>query len=525
MLKDEGLDYWIDKIKDILGLPNFKLLKHVTREEFDKVLNAANKSFEKKALLSVFERVVAPTNVDKSVESVICKLFNDTGLDDKVWVHQVSQTFQLDSIALLKNVKQDEFLNSIGLLTKSTVEQRALKQVYQEVLSLEGNEQNDDIRQVDLPTKDSKRNSGQGKTNNLKRSSDRVKPKRVSVKRKTWSAAEAFRSVQGGLLCKGIYLAGDVDELEKERDPVIDVKDSFEFKGSSLVSETSHREFTSQDVTDDFKNSIDKNRSSKSGSGGLSFWGIGVGLGGRHKKKTKDSDTSEQGSKRESRYASSVHYQLVPVRSLHLTKADVVLRPDVIQMLQEIETDLKKLKYKSNGHFTEFFKKYGSHVNYGIVELGGILMSTAQCRGFRKENREKVTGMTKKVSETSLKLGFRHSGIGLRAGTKFSGATLHSHTSGHFKESELEQVTFTLKKYGGPEEIDDRKEWRKGLLENSSLWRIINRNSTPKPIWELLKNHKLTNLTVLCSWQVPWRKSGRGSHGPKSVPPKMHWIL
>ena len=232
-------------------------------------------------------------------------------------------------------------------------------------------------------------------------------------------------------------MAGDVDKLEKERDPVIDVKDNFEFKGSSLVSETSHREFTSRDVTEHFKNSIDKNRSSTSGSAGLSFWGIDVSLGGHHIKKAKGSRKSEQDSKNENRYASSVHYQLVPVRSLHLTKADVVLRPDVIQMLQEIETDLKKLKYKSNGHFTEFFKKYGSHVSYGIVELGGVLMSTAECWGFKTENCEKVTEMTTKVSETALKLGFRHRGIGLQAGAEFNGSMLFSHTSGNFKESEL----------------------------------------------------------------------------------------
>ena len=510
MLKKEGLDHWIEKIKEILELPNFKLLKYVTREEFDKVLNEA-KTFEKRALLSVFERVVGPTSVDNSLESAICKLFSDEGLDDKVWVPKVNQTFKLDSIALLKNVKQEEFLKSIGLLTKSSVEQRALKQVYQEVLSHGGNEQKDDSKHVDSAPEGV---SSPEKANDLNRIPDKVKPNRAAVKRKTWSAAEAFRSVQGGLLCKGIYLAGDVDELEKERDPVIDVMDNFEFKGSSLVSETSHREFTSREVTEDFKNSIDRNRSSKSGSGGLSFWGIGVDLGGLYKKKTKDSNTSEQGSNRENRYASSVHYQLVPARSLHLTKADVVLRPDVIQKLQEIEIDLKKLKYKSNGHFTEFFKKYGSHVNYGIIELGGVLMSTAECSGFKKENREKVAEMTKKVSDTSLKLGFRHSSIGLRVGAKFSGSTLHSHTSGNFKESELEQVTFILQKYGGPEDTDDRKEWRKGLLENSSLWRIINRNSTPKPIWKLLEKYvdKFDSPLLLANameeeWKrEPWAK-------------------
>ena len=457
---------------------------------------------------SIKTEVFEPTNVENSVNVAICKLFNDEGLDDKVWVPKVNQTFKLKSIALLKHVEQDDFLESISLLTNSTVEQRALKQVHKNVLSLDRSELKDTANEVDL---DLTGKSAAEKTNDLK-CIEKLKPKKAAVERKTWSATEAFRSIQGGLLCRGIYLVGDVDELEKEREPVIDVKDNFEFKGSNLVSETSHREFTSRDVTEHFKNSIDKNRSSKSGAGGLSFWGIGLGLGGYHKKKTEDTDTNEKDSKREKRYTSSVHYQLVPVRSFHLTEVDVVLRPDVIQMLQDIETDLKKLKYKSNGHFTEFFKKYGSHVNHGIVELGGVLMSTAQCRSFKEENREKVTEMTKKVSETSFKLGFRHSGIGLRTGIKFSGSTLHSYASGNFKESELEQVTFTLNKYGGPEDTDDRKDWRKGLLENSSLWRIINRNSTPKPIWKLLEKHADkfdSHLLLASAMEEEWKREPR----------------
>ena len=198
--------------------------------------------------------------------------------------------------------------------------------MYQNVLSLEGNQLKDAAKQVGLAPKGK---SVEEKTNDMICTIEKLKPIKPTVERKTWSATETFRSIQGGLLCKGLYLVGDVDELEKEREPVIDVRDNFEFEESSLVSEMSHREFMSQDVTEDFEDSIDKNRSSKSGYSGLSFWGIGVGLSGCGKKKTKDSDTSEQ-------YASSIHYQLVPVRSLHLTEADVVLRPDVIQKLQDI---------------------------------------------------------------------------------------------------------------------------------------------------------------------------------------------
>ena len=179
MLKNEGLDHWVEKIKEILELPNFKLLKHVTREEFDKVLNEA-KTFEKRALLSVFERVVGPTDVDSSLESAICKLFNDNGLDDEVWVPKVNQTFKLDSIALLKNVKQDEFLKNIGLVTKGAIEHRALKQVYQDVLCLGGNEQKDAAYQADLALKGTK----QEKVIGLKHSPDKVKPEGAVVEGK-----------------------------------------------------------------------------------------------------------------------------------------------------------------------------------------------------------------------------------------------------------------------------------------------------------------------------------------------------
>ena len=551
MLKNEGLDHWIEKIKTILELPNFKLLKYATREEFDKVLNSA-KPLEKRALLSVFKRVVEPTEIDNSPKSAICKLFNDAGLDDKVWVPKVEQTFTLASINLLTNVERDEFLKGIAILTESPEEQTSLKRVYQNVLSVEGNELTDDTKQSDLvqvvskelptplePIEPTNRgeptdidNSNESaireffndtglddkvwvpkveqtfelasitllkdvksekflkgiailtesleEQTSLKqvyqnvlslegneliddtKQSDSVQvvskelptalkptdsqrnPDNVEPKSATLSAAEAFRSVQGGLLSRGIYLAGDIDELDREREPVINVTDNFEFKGPCLASETCHREFTSETLTENFQSSIDINRASKSASGGLSFWGIDVNVDGRSEK-DKNTGTREQSNKTVSCFASSMHYQLVPVRSFHITKADIVLRPDVVQMLQRIERDLKKSKYKPNGQFKEFFKTYGSHVNYGIVELGGILMSTAQCTGFKEENREKVTEMTKTVSEASLKLGF--SNINLQIDAALSGSAVHSHTTETFNESELEQISFTLKKY------------------------------------------------------------------------------
>ena len=58
-----------------------------------------------------------------------------------------------------------------------------------------------------------------------------------------WTATEAFRLVQGGLLCRGIFLAKDFEKLEKEREPVVDVSDSLEFKGTQLGQDVIQREF------------------------------------------------------------------------------------------------------------------------------------------------------------------------------------------------------------------------------------------------------------------------------------------
>ena len=83
-----------------------------------------------------------------------------------------------------------------------------------------------------------------------------------------WTAAEAFRLVQGGLLFRGIYLANDFEKLEKEREPVVDVSDSLEFKGTQLAQEIIHREFQSDELRHVFEQTIDKNNKSGSVSAG-----------------------------------------------------------------------------------------------------------------------------------------------------------------------------------------------------------------------------------------------------------------
>ena len=314
--------------------------------------------------------------------------------------------------------------------------------------------------------------------------------KQVYIERDSWSAPELVRLIQGGLLCKGIYLSDQIDELEKEREPVVDVSDDLEFKGAQSNQEIIHREFHSKNKMELFDETIDKSERSVSGSVGVMVWGVDLGSQSSFTRKTKQENKEEQTEKKFENYISNSHYQFIPVKAIHLTKNVIDLKPEVIKAIQNVEKRIKMMRYESRDHFHEFFKTYGSHIHYGVIELGGIRSSKAWSEGFEDSNLSKMTELTHTVSKASLNLGFTQPGSTIQAGIPIKASDVLSETTSNFTEEELKRVDVTLRKMGGPEEIDDIEEWRKVLVANSSLWRIINRTSKPKPIWEFLDKYE-----------------------------------
>ena len=332
------------------------------------------------------------------------------------------------------------------------------------------------------------------------------------IDRINWTAAEAFRLVQGGLLSRGIYLVNDFEKLEKEREPVVDVNDDLEFKGAQLAQEVIQREFQSDELRQIFEQTIDKHKRSGSISTGLVIWGMGLGGGAGVSKSRASEITVEETKSKGQSYVSSVHYHLVPIKSIHLTYKDIELKPDAITELQNIEKKIKLVRYKTNGQFRSFFERYGSHVHYGLIELGGILISTASCQGFEENCRTKMTEMTETVSKTFASLGFRHSIVSAQQGTSIKASELKSKESLNYHENDLKQITLSVKKIGGPDDINDKQEWTRELERNSSLWRVISRKSNPKPIWELLEKYKErfeSPLLLAHAMEEEWKKETR----------------
>ena len=273
---------------------------------------------------------------------------------------------------------------------------------------------------------------------------------------KGWTAAEAVEKVEAGILCKGIFLTDNVVEITKEREPVIKVKDNLQFKGARSIQEKFRKEFKSQNALEIFEKNIDKCASSRSTT--ASLWGISIEGEGNKRKKHKAQQEN---------VLYIANYEMVPITAVNLTTNDLELLPEVIKALQEIDKSLKPT-YKPKGHFREFFEKFGSHVNYGVIELGGILMSIVQSEDFSEDERLAKTNEASEVTKSSMRNIFvddddRMEGFG--------------------------DMVVSLIKIGGSPESPSKIMWKRSLEEHS-LCRVINRSSQPKPIWELLGKHK-----------------------------------
>ena len=453
-------------------------------------------------------------------KTAITKIFDDEGLSGEKWIPKVKEHLKLDNIILLKHVEKracEEFVDQI----KNPAEQAALRIIFRTIKSRRQHPEEDKAcrqaakslleKERDCAKADStnilskvtaelkthnKTDVADGfgtmpnKTEAMQTDIDNIMPSNsvsAGVK-ENWTASEAVRKIEAGVLCKGCYFTGDVSELCFGKEMVINMKDSLEYKGSFSKQTIFHEKFSSQELTDRFERDIDKSSSSLSGSAQAGF--MGAEKGGFQKATIKE-DVMDRQKEKQSSYCSVVYYNKAAVKSVDITAKHVELIPDVIESLQNIETTVKECNYESKAHFHEFFKKYGSHVGIGEIELGGVLMSTAYCSGFQEEERSRVEGIVSEASELSLSLGFSKAGIvELGLGTSFNAAKLHAKSSKKYDCKDFQTTSVKLSKIGGPVEIDDRTEWKKELVKYSSLWRIINRNSPPKPIWELLKNHQ-----------------------------------
>ena len=461
MFINEGIEHLIEKVKKTLDIPNLKLLKHLDNEDFEEVLSNVKSRLEKRALLKVFKMLISvhEEQVDDEFEKEIQKLVIEAGLDEKHWVPKVRELFRNESLGFAQ-VPNRENLEGFLKYVKNPAQNLALRVVLSKFTGIDVTEMNIGRQETELSTEAS---SAQF--------IPLMKGTNIQEGAHLEDAHEVFKSVQRGLLSRGVYFSKNLEKLSKERDHVIDAKGNLNFKAVSQIPTVIHHEFSSKMVWETFERNIDKHMQTRSISVGKNIWGINI---------------SETFSDRESEtFASSIHYQMVPVRCLYLTSSSMELRPEVISSLQAVESSLKRDNYEPREHFKNFFYKYGSHVNNGVIEFGGMVKSTAYCQGFQEKDRSNVSAVVSEASQAALFLSFSDD---VRTEISLNAYEVLSRTSQMCAE-DLQNISVTVKKIGGPQQATDQDTWEGKLSADKKSWVITSRNTPPLPIWNLLQKY------------------------------------
>ena len=384
--------------------------------------------------------------VFETVEDEIREAFKQAGLDDNVWVRKIEKGFKLESVEQLRNVTEEQL--EVFLKPISTPTQMVLRKILEKVI----------------------------KVNIAKRN---VKEK--SHARSTdVTAAEAVRTIEGGVLCRGIFLCENTKQLVQERKMVIDVNENLDFRATRSVHEILHNEFTFDHIMQTFVNHLDKHLSERSASIGVNMWG--VSLEKAIANSMKGSSVCETGN-----YISSVHYQIIPVTTVHISPNDIRLRAEVITELQGIEKSLKRRGYKAEDHFKDFFKTYGTHISHGTIEFGGTLVSVAYCQDFKEKDRKRITATVMEASEAALLLGFNRN---INPGQPLSAYEVLGRGATGMDAEDLKNITVVVKKIGGSRNVAEKEEWKETLRDNCKEWAVVQRASQPKPMWKMLLSHK-----------------------------------
>ena len=416
----------------------------------------------------------------ETLENKIVEAIRQAGLDDKFWIKKFREEFKVESIEELKNVTKEQV--EVFLQNTETAIALRLRPVFSKLIGIDALERESahesELSQINLKegrnvnetdsTRSGSEECGDGDVekcefepenqNNevlLQENQEKLDNFLASVDLNVFpepniSVSEVLRLVENSVVCRGICFSQDMEKLVAEKELVIH-GNSDVLLGNVLPQHSMcHQKFTSRELMHRFIDHIDKNASISEVMNifGLDFVDI-VGCAG-----AADS------------FVGSVHYQLVPVVLVQLLPH--ALRPEVISVLQNVEGSLKLSDYLPGNHFEEFFEKYGSHFCSGVVELGGILVATAECSGFKEENRIKLQHMASTVSEMAFLLGFNEK---IQPGQTYRAEEVLEKVP-DLSAEDLSHITVTIKKIGGSQDAEEKDIWKEKLRKDDGNGRL-----------------------------------------------------
>ncbi|XP_048402075.2 interferon-induced very large GTPase 1-like isoform X2 [Stegostoma tigrinum] len=300
-----------------------------------------------------------------------------------------------------------------------------------------------------------------------------------------WSETQLLEKASGGLALKGIFVSRDVNDLLKVRERLLEIPKTCCLLGPSM-SPTEHTEsFTSLTHAINSKKCVEQLGLGIRNKIETKFCSFEVDVKGEHSTSSSSSNSTKH------TYVSLCKMVVVPMASAELKCKDLTLSKTAINCLKGVE---KNLLYQESEHVKytsceQFLEQFGSHVNSSNIHFGGIYLIEAESDKLRSQEKEEAEEVMKTLINTDLQAKFGCVG----ASVSTSASHFKSNINSTCKKTLLDKISLSITKIGGPAEASSLVNWKKGLHNQDSTWRVIDRGSVHNlvPVWKvILQKHR-----------------------------------
>lgn len=426
------------------------------------------------------------------VPSLASKL-REFGLDEHIWENRFNDVGMKNS-EQLQHI-DTKTLNKLDILTDHDWEKKALSKVWctyneREVFA----KKSEDFEKMCKTLPDQKTLIKKTLANDRQVINEAFKEKELIqkdpsgyrvVNRKYLKSCDIIKKIAAGQLLRGQFIHENLQTSSTYRQQLIDVDDNIEIMSPGINETMETLEIYDREQSDKFESVLKQY--------GISFaTAIHVGIknvaygnvkasGGRH--------CSKQVNKRNDKQISFVSLNqilVVPTASFTLSNQSVYLSKCALDALRYLHGCFQKNDSSFENQCMLFFSEFGSHFFTGVCHFGGRYKWTVTS----ETNSEKGCSQNYKAAKHALSgsVGGGYMWFEAEVQGEFQHKTENVTETREF--SELCKVGKKLEKFGGPQEVDDIKLWKKGLTEYNNTWVIIDKDVSQKcyeGVWKLVQ--------------------------------------
>ena len=310
----------------------------------------------------------------------------------------------------------------------------------------------------------------------------------------TLSPHKLLSNVSAGKALCGIYVTEGMPSESANTDQVIKCPENIELLEPSMPVTQDIVEKTSEKELKTFNASIEtigislalKGLCSEAWPREFQSGEISGEISTGTEKKTVKLETHEK------RSISITKYCVFPTHAIRLKQETMELEDNVLRDLQTLEGSIMSKTPSAenlqfiNKNVSNIFKRYGTHVNRGLLHLGGIYSQNNSYKCDSSTKDEKTENMVLWSLQADLTTGFQ---LGASSGNmKFE--STHGDLNNEYDKKQLSKIKVCVRKHGGSSTANDFDEWRNSLWTNPAIidyGKDFERSFCG--IWDLVQNH------------------------------------